>query len=329
MLFGTNQRKPMGLFGGFAPSGMQQAPQADPMAAMGQSMGQAPMMQQGQQFAQSQAPKKPGIDWWGVMTDVLAGAAGREGPYAASMRAKQEQAAAQEHARQQREASMQDRRSNFLFEQEYARANPGPKDPYRFEDNAGNVWQMGADGQPQRIFTDLAPKQYMTNGGMVNVPNPYAGGAGAGPAAPPTFTEDDWNNAGGVSGNAGPRFPVSANSLDRITVQAESAGNPNAVSPKGARGLWQVMPATARKPGFGITPSNGTQADDARVGAEYRRKMEARYGGDPAKMWAAYNWGPGNLDNALEKYGNNWLQYAPAETRNYVNRNMRALRGGK
>ena len=37
MLFGTNQRKPMGLFGGFAPSGMQQMPQADPMAAMGKA----------------------------------------------------------------------------------------------------------------------------------------------------------------------------------------------------------------------------------------------------------------------------------------------------
>jgi soluble lytic murein transglycosylase len=112
--------------------------------------------------------------------------------------------------------------------------------------------------------------------------------------------------------------------LDQITMMAESGGNPNAVSPKGARGLMQVMPGTARDPGFGIRPSNGTQADDARVGREYRAAMQDRYGGDLSKMWAAYNWGPGNVDAAIERYGNDWLRYAPAETRNYVSRNLRA-----
>lgn len=105
----------------------------------------------------------------------------------------------------------------------------------------------------------------------------------------------------------------------------ESAGNPNAVSPAGARGLMQVMPSTAANPGFGIRPSNGTAADDVRVGQEYRAKMEQRYGGDLPKMWAAYNWGPGHLDNAIAQYGNNWMQAAPAETRSYITRNMRQL----
>lgn len=109
-----------------------------------------------------------------------------------------------------------------------------------------------------------------------------------------------------------------------ITVQSESGGNPNAVSPKGARGLMQVMPATARDPGFGIRPSTGSKADDVRVGREFLREMLDRYK-DPAKAWAAYNWGPGNLDNALAQHGENWLRAAPAETRNYVARNMRAL----
>jgi hypothetical protein len=54
--------------------------------------------------------------------------------------------------------------------------------------------------------------------------------------------------------------------------------------------------------------------------------METRYGGDPAKMWGAYNWGPGNMDKALTRYGDNWLANAPRETRNYVQRNMRGLR---
>jgi len=107
-------------------------------------------------------------------------------------------------------------------------------------------------------------------------------------------------------------------------MMAESRGDPNAVSPKGARGLMQVMPSTARDPGFGIRASNGTQADDVRVGREYRAAMQKRYDGDPAKMWAAYNAGPGRVDAALSA-GGDWLSRLPAETRNYVARNLRAL----
>jgi soluble lytic murein transglycosylase len=108
-------------------------------------------------------------------------------------------------------------------------------------------------------------------------------------------------------------------------MMAESGGNPNAVSPKGARGLMQVMPATARDPGFGIRPSDGSQADDVRVGREYRAAMQDRYGGDARKMWAAYNAGPGRVDAAIRQHGANWLQAMPAETRNYVAQNMRTL----
>lgn len=121
--------------------------------------------------------------------------------------------------------------------------------------------------------------------------------------------------------------------MNAITAQSES-GNRHSVggrivtSPKGAMGRMQVMPGTARDPGFGITAAkNNSDAELTRVGREYRAKMEQRYGGDPAKMWAAYNWGPGNLDKAIKNYGNNWLQYAPQETRNYVRKNMRQLRG--
>lgn len=115
--------------------------------------------------------------------------------------------------------------------------------------------------------------------------------------------------------------------LAAITVQSESGGNPNAVSPKGARGLMQVMPGTSRDPGFGIRPSNGSQQDDVRVGREYLAKMRQRYNGDYAKMWAAYNAGPGRVDNLIARYGDRWLDYAPAETKNYVAKNLRALGG--
>lgn len=91
-------------------------------------------------------------------------------------------------------------------------------------------------------------------------------------------------------------------------------------------GEMQVMPATARDPGFGIKPWNGRDPDDlARVGRDYRRVMERRYKGDLAKMWAAYNAGPGRVDNAVRRGGRNWLRHMPAETRSYVDKNMRAL----
>lgn len=129
-------------------------------------------------------------------------------------------------------------------------------------------------------------------------------------------------------------FPaVTRGRLDSITAQTESGNrdyaNGRAVtSPKGALFAMQVMPATARDPGFGLRPANPNDANDMnRLGREYRATMQKRYGGDPGKMWAAYNAGPGALDKAIQRGGENWLQYMPAETRNYVAKNLRALRG--
>lgn len=129
-------------------------------------------------------------------------------------------------------------------------------------------------------------------------------------------------------------FPVTGDRLDQITMQAESGGRRYGAngglltSPAGALGEMQVMPATARAPGFGLRPADPNNPDDlARLGREYRAKMQSRYGGDPAKMWGSYNAGPGTVDRLTKQYGDNWLQYAPAETRTYVQRNMRKLRG--
>lgn len=92
-------------------------------------------------------------------------------------------------------------------------------------------------------------------------------------------------------------------------------------------GLMQVMPDTARDPGFGIRPWDGrTEQDLNRVGQEYSVAMFSRYGGDLAKMAAAYNAGPGRVDEAIRQYGPNWLAAMPAETRAYVPRFMRNLR---
>lgn len=113
--------------------------------------------------------------------------------------------------------------------------------------------------------------------------------------------------------------------LNSLTAGAESgnrdyygSGAP-VVSPKGARFAMQVMPATARAPGFGLRPANPDDpADMNRLGREYRATMQRRYGGDLSKMWAAYNAGPGRVDEAISRYGDRWLDAMPSETKNYV-----------
>ncbi|MBB6694368.1 lytic transglycosylase domain-containing protein [Cohnella xylanilytica] len=96
--------------------------------------------------------------------------------------------------------------------------------------------------------------------------------------------------------------------------QAESSWNPNAVSSAGARGLFQFMPATAK--GYGIDPTNPVQATDA--AGKMLSGLMAKYDGDLSKALAAYNWGGGNLDKAIKKYGSNWLSHAPTETQKYI-----------
>ena len=105
--------------------------------------------------------------------------------------------------------------------------------------------------------------------------------------------------------------------LIESVIWQESRGNPNAVSPVGARGLMQIMPDTARQPGFGIQPLNPDQLFDPvanrRFGEQYLSKMMERYNGDTRKALAAYNWGPGNAD----KWDGD-LQRLPDETRKYI-----------
>ncbi|MCH2240978.1 MAG: transglycosylase SLT domain-containing protein [Aquabacterium sp.] len=125
-----------------------------------------------------------------------------------------------------------------------------------------------------------------------------------------------------------------------ITVQSESGGRrygPDGktllTSPKGAKGEMQVLDGTNRDPGFGVPPArDDSPAERARVGRDYLQAMLRRYGGDPAKAWAAYNAGPGAVDNALKmaeaRPGANWLVLLPSETRAYVEKNLTALQNG-
>ncbi|KGD75281.1 hypothetical protein HA49_08610 [Tatumella morbirosei] len=98
-------------------------------------------------------------------------------------------------------------------------------------------------------------------------------------------------------------------------ISKESSGNPNAVSPKGAIGLGQVMPETAK--GMGYNPERLKSDPDMQVDAagKYLGQMLRQNGGDVTSALASYNWGPGNV----QKYQSGQNQSMPAETQNYIN----------
>jgi len=81
----------------------------------------------------------------------------------------------------------------------------------------------------------------------------------------------------------------------RSVMKAESGFQPDAVSPKGAIGLMQLMPETARE--LGVDPRNPHQ--NAEGGAQYLRDLLAKYEGNPDQVLlalAAYNAGPAAVD---------------------------------
>jgi soluble lytic murein transglycosylase-like protein len=95
-------------------------------------------------------------------------------------------------------------------------------------------------------------------------------------------------------------------------VSAESGYKTDAVSPKGAIGLMQLMPATAQT--YGVNPHDPGQNVEA--GAAYLRELLIKYNGDARLALAAYNAGPG----AVSKY-NGVPPYA--ETQTYIERVLR------
>lgn len=144
--------------------------------------------------------------------------------------------------------------------------------------------------------------QLLAAGGL----DPYANGPSSGGAStggfvgsipfPETknYVQSITSKAGDVTGSNTEK----AEKLLPFLINQESGGNPNAVSSKGATGLTQVMPATGANPGYGVAPmKDQSPAEQKRFGKEYLTAMLDKYDGNVEKALAAYNAGPGAVDN--------------------------------
>lgn len=90
------------------------------------------------------------------------------------------------------------------------------------------------------------------------------------------------------------QYHVSAN-LVKAVISVESRGDPSAISPAGAAGLMQLMPATALTYGVG---NRFDPEENVEGGTAYLRDLLARYHNNIALALAAYNAGPGAVDKS-------------------------------
>lgn len=131
---------------------------------------------------------------------------------------------------------------------------------------------------------------------------------------------------------------LGTDALERALLMTESGGrnydkNGKPVKSNDGAGsmfAYQTTTATARDPGYGIKPAQDDSPEERnRVGHEYYLMLKNKYGGDPEKILAAYNAGPGAVDKAIKKDAENWKDFIPADTREkYIPRTLARMKTG-
>jgi soluble lytic murein transglycosylase-like protein len=104
----------------------------------------------------------------------------------------------------------------------------------------------------------------------------------------------------------------------------ESTYNPSALSPSGARGIWQFIPSTGKIFGLNSADDFADPVKSTRAAAKYLKRLHKRFGNWLLAI-AAYNAGDGRVQQAINMNNGNkdfWelSKHLPQETRNYVPR---------
>lgn len=178
--------------------------------------------------------------------------------------------------------------------------------------------------------TGAASAQYwkeIQSGRIVPVIARRGGGGGAARSAIAVTGKEDWLNkinAKDTVSNADSRlsavsqkYGIPQHMLYSVWAQESRKGNMKKSSAAGAKGHFQFMPGTAKA--YGISGREWDFDASSDAAARYFQWLLKHYNGDHNKALAAYNWGNGNLDKAINRYGNDWLSHAPKETQGYVN----------
>ncbi|MFV1475974.1 lytic transglycosylase domain-containing protein [Serratia marcescens] len=128
----------------------------------------------------------------------------------------------------------------------------------------------------------------------------------------PQTAQSPPQTGGDIVSAAEQRFGLPAGLLSAV-ISKESSGNSKAISPKGAIGLGQVMPDTARGMGYDPEELKRNPALQVEAAGRYLKQMLDAHGNVPDAL-AAYNMGPGNL----QKLKDGRMKNIPTETANYV-----------
>ncbi|HTC92583.1 MAG TPA: lytic transglycosylase domain-containing protein [Terriglobales bacterium] len=160
-------------------------------------------------------------------------------------------------------------------------------------ESLGDVTRLYLDATPQSGYIDVPTGQIASIQHDDSLSSPSPQPADAQPAAsqlaaPQGATIQDFVYA------ASQKHGVDADLIQSV-IRAESGFNPKAVSRKGAKGLMQLMPATASK--LGVADSMDPAAN-VEGGTHYLHELLQRYNNDLIKALAAYNAGP----ERVEKY---------------------------
>lgn len=158
---------------------------------------------------------------------------------------------------------------------EFANLRNGYSVRHENHEMRGEVTRLYLDNETNGSYVDVATAQIESFEPAPPEPNSVS---------PQTSTSRDLS---AIISQASSRSQIDADFIASV-IQAESANNPRAVSRKGARGLMQLMPETARN--LGVRDSFDP-ADNVDGGVRFLRELLVRYNGDAAKALAAYNAG--------------------------------------